>query len=874
MKCLFCGDIHDVVDMYKACRSCGAIDVLKFMDMEDGDTLVNWKSAKEGSTVDIPGLYRQMAVCCGMQLKSMEFGAVVNDVIQRHPALSEACDTLRQCQRAVKTNEDCIKALEESLEFYTTLIERYRETQWTINLDNHKIQSVQDSVQWNCCPCPVDSCKGRIWKSKDTDIVSCTICHARICWTCQEYMGETVEHVCDNLKVQSIQRLREASIPCPRCLIPIQKSEGCDQMFCVQCHYSFDFRTGCNIQRSQLENPHYDEYLNQQNGHDSEDEDGFPGDKAIRKQYITSLEKAQASMEEMMQRVYDTVPRCLERLVGGMCRDRLTETQKPDYESDMEWSDIEYALPEVFIYVHGKEKVEVYTALYRKIARIVIHTELYGSYEISWNFKDGYTDPMSMYIGKHRSDVPNEMLDICKTEVFEWNTSDIFLTIMKKIIDNAGNICATIQHEEIPLEFEVLDKIDWMVGTIPDDEYIESIFQEYSKRHTTIQRVEDILTWCDGVCKYSQACMDTIDQCTRSLEQREFGESVDVIDTFVHDHNICVTEHEKFARLFSTWRQPRRRRKRRSYADSGGDDMEWMNCLGFMYEYVHKVYSKKQSRGSCCICASQDHEDLMITCRGCRRVVCMACLEAWWKQDACSVMPLMPCCNISALRLNDAFILQGDKDTISYVFGSGPPGSDQDTVPNTPFWTLLTTYAKKAFLKKERSHTHIYQQFVENKRHFQELLDKANSDGRKIMDLGDSLDLLKEKQQEHEVSCHATIRDVVPASLNFAHYVLQHKHPLLHLFTGGVESLRPQDRVTIMFGAIVEKAFTMVSAWKDMPPGVERRLFLFRLNSLVAMTFEVIGVSQLHENDKNHWRSKCRRVMQYPGIHKETLSVP
>jgi hypothetical protein len=164
--------------------------------------------------------------------------------------------------------------------------------------------------------CPVDNCRGFLstaWK--------CGLCDVKVCATCHEIKdeegeegvegegvegagvegegvegggvegegvegegvegveGEGVErdaalavvvrrHVCNPDNVETAKLLSRDSKLCPKCGCIIFKIEGCDQMFCTQCHTAFSWNTR-KIENGRIHNPHYYEWLRQQN-HDGE----------------------------------------------------------------------------------------------------------------------------------------------------------------------------------------------------------------------------------------------------------------------------------------------------------------------------------------------------------------------------------------------------------------------------------------------------------------------------------------------------------------------------------------------------------------------------------------------------------------------------
>jgi len=110
--------------------------------------------------------------------------------------------------------------------------------------------------------CPSSTCRGFLstqWK--------CGICETQVCKECHEIIegkgeGEGAgEHVCDATTLQTTKMLEKDSKNCPKCASVIFKIDGCDQMFCTQCHTSFSWKTLQIEVGRQLHNPHYYDWL-------------------------------------------------------------------------------------------------------------------------------------------------------------------------------------------------------------------------------------------------------------------------------------------------------------------------------------------------------------------------------------------------------------------------------------------------------------------------------------------------------------------------------------------------------------------------------------------------------------------------------------
>ena len=106
--------------------------------------------------------------------------------------------------------------------------------------------------------CPGENCKGY-------NNGTCGLCGLQICKECHEPLALDKDksldaHVCKQENIDTVKLLHRDSKNCPSCKTLIYKIDGCDQMFCTQCHTAFSWRTG-EICNGRIHNPHYYEYL-------------------------------------------------------------------------------------------------------------------------------------------------------------------------------------------------------------------------------------------------------------------------------------------------------------------------------------------------------------------------------------------------------------------------------------------------------------------------------------------------------------------------------------------------------------------------------------------------------------------------------------
>lgn len=175
--------------------------------------------------------------------------------------------------------------------------------------------------------CPTDNCKGMI----SCDKLTCILCKVNACIKCHErIMIEDEEHKCNPETVKTIELLHNETKPCPKCKTTIYKIDGCDQMWCTQCHTAFSWITG-NVE-TKIHNPHYYEWLRSKslNGVIPREQGDVPicehieiNDhtitsicELITKKYIDQLnENQQEILIDMIETLIEGVIKCVDEII-------------------------------------------------------------------------------------------------------------------------------------------------------------------------------------------------------------------------------------------------------------------------------------------------------------------------------------------------------------------------------------------------------------------------------------------------------------------------------------------------------------------------------------------------------------------------------
>jgi len=103
-------------------------------------------------------------------------------------------------------------------------------------------------------PCPKTECPGTLIDA------TCPLCTTKVCLACRQ--PEKADHACNPDDVASVKAVSKETKPCPSCHAVISKVDGCDQMWCTQCHVTFSWLTG-QQDNGTTHNPHYYEWRRQ-----------------------------------------------------------------------------------------------------------------------------------------------------------------------------------------------------------------------------------------------------------------------------------------------------------------------------------------------------------------------------------------------------------------------------------------------------------------------------------------------------------------------------------------------------------------------------------------------------------------------------------
>ena len=196
--------------------------------------------------------------------------------IEQKKTLDQYKKQMQEHQVAIVKKLDEVRQLREEQAALSEIVQRMQNGELVASNKQKKKHTIK------CPNCPAFLNEDHICPSCDTRI--CKHCHdiiqldAKVVKPVENGDGseptdvlEPVEkakhliHRCNPDTLKTIQQLKQDSKPCPKCGIITFKISGCNQMWCTECHATWDWKSG-KIVTGIIHNPHYFQYMNQHGG--------------------------------------------------------------------------------------------------------------------------------------------------------------------------------------------------------------------------------------------------------------------------------------------------------------------------------------------------------------------------------------------------------------------------------------------------------------------------------------------------------------------------------------------------------------------------------------------------------------------------------
>jgi hypothetical protein len=166
----------------------------------------------------------------------------------------------------ITQQEEINKQLTEAMAEKRTMLDNcnalYHDIQIVRNGGTPQGDVIKKEAKKFIMPCPKSECRGYL-----SSHYKCEMCEFHTCAKCFELIGESKSHPheCKQENIDSAEYIRKQSKPCPCCGTRISKIDGCDQMWCTQCHKAFSWNTG-KLVTGVIHNPHFYQFQREHGG--------------------------------------------------------------------------------------------------------------------------------------------------------------------------------------------------------------------------------------------------------------------------------------------------------------------------------------------------------------------------------------------------------------------------------------------------------------------------------------------------------------------------------------------------------------------------------------------------------------------------------
>lgn len=172
-------------------------------------------------------------------------------IIEKQNNINKYKDIIKNLQKEINYDLNNLVYDKYSMEFCLKTGKLHAYNLYLNNIKNNKTQKERVIYKY---PCANNLCNGFV-----NNHWNCQLCELTTCKNCFTIAEEN--HECKQDDIDTANIIKNNSKPCPNCNISIIKTDGCDQMWCVSCHTTFDWKTLQIKKSGVIHNPEYFRYL-------------------------------------------------------------------------------------------------------------------------------------------------------------------------------------------------------------------------------------------------------------------------------------------------------------------------------------------------------------------------------------------------------------------------------------------------------------------------------------------------------------------------------------------------------------------------------------------------------------------------------------